>query len=227
MSTIRKPSSVPHDHDDYIRENYLSVPKKEIARRIGRSYFYVQQRCKVLGLTIPKEILEQRKKAGQFRPGIIPYNKGKKMPDELKKKVSRTWFKKGNIPHNTKYDGHMSIRRDQSGIPYRHIRVALGKYVLEHVLIWEQHHGQVPENHVVFHLDGNSLNNDISNLAIRSRAEHLKANFGMDTLTDEYIALVLSRNDPELRQHIIQHKDLIELKRNQLKLKQQWKKITK
>lgn len=227
MSTIRKPSSVPHDHDDYIREHYLSVPKKEIARRIGRSQFYVHHRCKVLGLTIPNEILEQRKRVGQFRAGIIPHNKGKKMPDEIKKKVSRTWFKKGSLPHNTKYDGHVSIRRDKSGIPYRYIRIALGKYALEHVLVWEQHHGQVPENHVVYHIDGNSLNNDISNLAIRNRAEHLKANIGMDTLTDEYIALVLSRNNPELRQHIIQHKDLIELKRNQLKLKQQWKQITK
>lgn len=78
MSTIRKPSSVPHDHDDYIREHYLSVPKKEIARRIGRSQFYVHHRCKILGLTTPKEILEQRKeeqtgirkrKKLRYRPG--------------------------------------------------------------------------------------------------------------------------------------------------------------
>lgn len=227
MSTIQKPSSISHDHDDYIREHYLTVPKQEIARKIGRSDTYVSHRCKVLGLVIPKEILDQRKLAGQFRAGLIPHNKGQKMPDEIKKKVSRTWFKKGSLPHNTKYDGHVSVRRDKSGTLYRHVRVSLGKYVHEHVLIWEQHHGPLPENHVVYHIDGNSLNNDISNLAIRNRAEHLKANIGMDTLTDEYIALVLSRNNPELRQHIIQHKDLIELKRNQLKLKQQWKKITK
>lgn len=32
---------------------------------------------------------------GRFEKGYIPQNKGKKMPKEIRKKVSKTWFKKG------------------------------------------------------------------------------------------------------------------------------------
>jgi hypothetical protein len=31
-------------------------------------------------------------------------------------------------------------------------------------LVWEQHHGEIPEGHVIVHLDGNPTNCDISNL---------------------------------------------------------------
>ena len=47
---------------------------------------------------------------------------------------------------------------------------------LKHVFVWEQHNGKVPKGHVVIFLDGNTLNTDISNLALISRNELLTLN---------------------------------------------------
>lgn len=42
-----------------------------------------------------------------------------------------------------------------------------------HVVVWEEHHGrQVPQDHLIHHKDGNSLNNDITNLECVSRTQH-------------------------------------------------------
>jgi len=41
-----------------------------------------------------------------------------------------------------------------------------------HRVIWEQEHGEIPKDHVIHHIDGNSLNNNIENLECVSIIEH-------------------------------------------------------
>ena len=41
-----------------------------------------------------------------------------------------------------------------------------------HRLIWEEHYGIIPNNHIIHHKDGNVKNNNINNLEILSIFEH-------------------------------------------------------
>lgn len=216
-----------HPSDDFIRKNYDKIPLKRIATMIGRSDTFVRTRLKRLGLKVPEHIVEMRKLESRIKPGHVPVNKGKGMSDEQRKKVAHTWFSKGNLPYNTLEDGAVTIRYDKQGAPYKYVRLGLGKWIEEHKLVWERHHGPPQKGFVIFHLNGDSLDNAISNLATRTKAEHLEANIGRSELTDNYVGRMLSPRDKELRSAVLEHPDLIDLKRNQLKLKRQCKNQTK
>lgn len=221
---MRQPSNKPHPTDFFIEKNYLTIPINQLARMMDRSQFYVLSRMKVMGLQLPKEIAEQRKRDAMFKSGHTPKNKGKKTPEHIKAKLAPTWFKKGNLPPNTRTDGDESIRVDSNGIPYKYVRVALGKWEMEHRLIWEKHNGKLPNGCVIHHKDGNSLNNSIENLEAITRGEALAKNSGYKNLEDRYILSKLSR-DRDLRPVLAQYPELIELKRNQLKLKRECHKV--
>lgn len=49
-----------------------------------------------------------------------------------------------------------------------------------HRLIWEKHKGKIPEGYQIHHIDGNKLNNDISNLQLLSAEEHTKHHMTID-----------------------------------------------
>lgn len=138
----------------------------------------------------------QGARRGVFIKGHRTHNRGKKMSKALYKKCKPTMFKKGHLPHNAKNtsDGCIRIRTDNRGVQVKHIRIALGKweYLSRHV--WRQHNGEIPKGNIIIHKDGNSLNCDISNLQMISRAENARRNYQPDkykawheNLTDEYV----------------------------------------
>jgi len=46
-------------------------------------------------------------------------------------------------------------------------------YVQEHILVWTEYHKrQIPEGHVIHHIDGDKLNNSIENLELRAFKKH-------------------------------------------------------
>ena len=61
MSTIQKSSSVSHDYDEYISDNYLTITIKDMAAKIGRSEFYVRSRMLRMGIVLPKHVSAKRK----------------------------------------------------------------------------------------------------------------------------------------------------------------------
>jgi len=216
-----------HPCDDFIRKNYDKIPLKRLATMIDRSDSFVRGRLRRLGLEVPAHIIEMRKLESRIKPGHIPANKGKGMSEEQRRKVAHTWFSKGHLPHNTMEDGAVTIRYNKQGTPYKYVRVGLGKWVEEHRLVWERHHGPPQKGFVIYHLDGDSLNNSISNLATRPKTEHLEVNTGRKELTDKYVGMMLSPRDKDLRSALLEHPDLIDLKRNQIKLRRQCKNQTK
>lgn len=170
--------------DSFIRDNYLKVTVKGIAKLLNKSHGLITARIKSMGLVIPKELILQRKLDSQIKKGNIPANKGKKwdefMGPEAQKRSRETTFKKGHIPQTTKEcDGVITLRNDhekRNGRKYQYIRLSLANWKPLHVYNWELSHGKIPKGHCLWFKDGNSLNADISNLELITRQENLRRN---------------------------------------------------
>jgi hypothetical protein len=108
----------------------------------------------------------------RFKPGHIPPNKGKKMDPEQYNKCKLTFFTKGNIPHNTKWNGYERITKDG----YTEIRVDKGQFKLKHRIVWEQVNGPIPKGMIIVFKDNNKKNIDINNLELISRKEGINRN---------------------------------------------------
>lgn len=120
--------------------------------------------------------LSKSGKRYRFAKGHVPANKGKKMPEHLRERIRHTWFKKGNLPNNTKFNGHVSVRLDGDGRPYAHIRVSQGRYELLHRHIWQQANGSIPEGKIVVFKNGDSTDLCLDNLELITRQENMLRN---------------------------------------------------
>ncbi len=116
------------EEDQYIRDNYLNMTGMELSANLNRYFSSIYGRMCRLGLTVPEEIknerfrkvyrhLEESGKSYRFQKGLIPANKGKKMPPELYDKCKKTMFKPGNIPATCKHFGkpYLHTRKRKSG----------------------------------------------------------------------------------------------------------------
>ena len=162
--------------DNFIKENYLKMPIKTLAKELKRSVCGVSGRLRALGLKIPKETIEQRKKDSYYKPGRIPENKGKKQSEYMSvaamMKAKKTQFKKGNKPHNTRYNGHERVTKDG----YIEVRISENNYKLKHLYNWEQLHGKLPKGHCLKCIDGNKNNTDPDNWNLITRTENMLRN---------------------------------------------------
>jgi hypothetical protein len=173
---------------DYLKANYSDTNTSVLAAHLGRSLSSVFGAVGLLGLT-KSEAFRNSPLSGRLRPGAkigggtrfkkgnVAFNKGKKQsefmsPESIQKSVA-TRFKKGNVPGNVKEDGAISIRKSK-GRPYKWTRVAMGEWRELHRLVWEQHHGPVPEGFNVQFKDKNSLNCEPENLYLITREDQLK-----------------------------------------------------
>lgn len=94
---------------------------------------------------------------------------GKKLSPEHRAKVIKT-LNHGRGDKNPYWKGGERI--NEWG--YRYILMD-GKYVLEHRYVMEKHlNRKLTLQEEVHHLDGNKLNNDISNLVVLSKSDHSK-----------------------------------------------------
>jgi hypothetical protein len=74
------------------------------------------------------------------------------------------------------YGGYTYLRYQKSkhGTARRYFkRVFRNRSVYLHRVIWEEANGPIPAGFDVHHVDGNTTNNEISNLALMGRSEHL------------------------------------------------------
>lgn len=115
---------------------------------------------------------------GRLQPGNVSWNKGKKMPYNTNS--ARTQFKKGHLPHNTKYLGHERISKDgfiEISIAEKNPHTGYERrYVLKHKRLWEQKHGPVPKGMCLKALDGNRMNADPDNWELIPRSVLLLMN---------------------------------------------------
>lgn len=181
-----------------LRTKYPGVRTDELAAELGMDLDATYRMAAKLGLKKSREYLaseachrnKQGGNSGSFKKGIVPHNKGKKMPPGWSPgRMRETQFKKGGKNANWMPIG---AERDIDGFLY--VKVADVPYVAYsvnwkpvHVLAWERHHGApVPPKHVVRFIDGNRRNFEISNLELVSLAENMSRN-------------TINRYPPELR----------------------------
>ena len=164
----------------YLREHYPDGNTAEIAEHLGRTACAVSSAAAAYGIRKSAEFKERQMRdmisspqsiAHRYAKGHKSRFKGEKwyelMPEEARKKCLRTAFKDGHIPHNAYADGTELVRDGRVYIKVPGIRTLQ----LKHRYVWEQHHGKIPQDHVVKFKDGDFMNCDISNLYIMSRAD--------------------------------------------------------
>jgi hypothetical protein len=210
--------------DAYLHANYLIMPVKKMASSLNRSGVGVIGRLRQLGLVIPPEIIEQRKRDSRIQAGNTPMNKGRKQSDYMTPdaiaRTAATRFKKGNLPHNTKEaDGEISIRGKKDEPPYKYIRVALGKWILLQRHNWEAINGPIPKGHCLWCL-GDTLDCSPANWELITRKENRIRNSGTRDLSDKRVAIYLATTsrtvDRQFQGQAMGMPDLITAKRNQL-----------
>lgn len=175
----------PREVYDYIYANYKGVGPKEMSERLNKEFGTSYKPDQIKGFYGNHHLSSGL--AGHFEKGHTPYNKGKK--GQCAAGCEKTWFKKGGTPGN-----HREVGEERVTI-YGYLEVKVAEpnvWRAKHHVIWEQHHGPIPEKHVVIFRDRDKTNLSIDNLVLVHRAANAIMNQnGLGNCTDERLDLAL------------------------------------
>lgn len=173
LRAAKQRKEITPEQDEYIKNNIQHKSVKQVANELGICANKTRKRCYDLGF---RELLQQKSLFSRFEKGHVPTNKGTRMSEELKEKIKHTFFKKGNLPHNAKNDGDISVRTDKRGIPYMFFRTSLSKWIPLHHKIWIDAHGEIPKGHNIIFKNKDTLDVRLENLQCISNAENMLRN---------------------------------------------------
>lgn len=103
----------------------------------------------------------------RIKPGTQPPNKGKK--GYCSPGSERGWFAKGHTPANKQPIG--TVLKKADGYLWRKLGERAREWRQEHILVWEETNGPIPEGNIVLFKDGNHENVALDNLTLISRSE--------------------------------------------------------
>lgn len=117
-------------------------------------------------------------KAHGFQKGLVPHNKGLRLPGYAPGRMGETQFKKGNRTGRAAefWAPIGSIREDSEGYVRIKISEAKHRWPLLHRFTWEQKRGPIPTGHFVKFSDGDRKNCRLENLELISRADMIQRN---------------------------------------------------
>lgn len=216
-----------YEHELSLQQLYPTTLNSELAKLFGKTEQAVSAAAHKLRLKKTPEFMRFHTLKSAFKKGHVSHNKGRKqseyMSAEAIARTASTRFTKGHLPKNTKDGpGTISVRKDKRGTPYQFICVEIAVWAALHTYNWEQANGPIPDGHVLWFKDRDTMNADISNLECISRQEQMLRNSGAVNLTDGMVANYMAKDgmkiDRELKATVLEHPELIELKRNQLLL---------
>jgi predicted Zn-ribbon and HTH transcriptional regulator len=105
-----------------------------------------------------------------------------------------TEFKPGSAPCNKLPIGSVTHRTHKYDRERAWVKIAEPNiWIINADFVWMQHGGTIPRGFVVHHLDGDTLNDGIGNLALVSRAHHI--NTHREALHASKIGMVLPLKD--------------------------------
>lgn len=180
---------------------YANYSTEDVAHIIGHSVASTYRKANLLGLEKSAAFLasslsgrmlpgDTTGAATRFKPGNKSWNAGRKIGTFGR--TAMTQFKPGQLPPNFKavgserrMDGYLQRKISETGYPPR-------DWVAVHILLWQEHHGLVPDKHCVIFKDGNRDNIVIENLECLSRGELMKRN-SLHNMPKELVELVQLR----------------------------------
>lgn len=220
-----------------LRDMYPHFLNREIAAKLGRSVSSISRQGRKMKLRKSSETMTRiHKQAGQcngaFKSGHEPWNLGKK---GIQTGGISTRFKPGQESHNAKSDGTVTLRFDREKYgsrPWLAYRIAERKWIPYSRYVFAQYYGEVPPGMVIRHKNGNRLDCRIENLECITKYENRLRNSASIHLDDSYIVSTIigrgvkGEERERLKEAFLNQPDLIELKRNILKLKRECKTIS-
>lgn len=121
----------------------------------------------------------------------------------------------------SKFTAITTRKQKSNGYQYKWIKLGKGDWAQLHYYNWIKKHGPIPEGFILSFIDGDTLNCEPENLKLITRQQ----NMNNIRYTDSVIATYLSRSpggsgkyDPELREELLNHPELLNAKRAQLAL---------
>lgn len=173
---------------EILRARYPHEPTSTLAPDLGRSALKVYAKANKIGLRKTPEYLAtpaykdqitglELGAACRFHKGLVPWNKGRKMPGWAPGRMRATQFKKGQHPVGWKPIGSTRINADG----YLDRKVADTGYPPhdwkgEHVLLWTEAHGPVPRGYIVVFKDRDKRHVALGNLECISLTENMRRN---------------------------------------------------
>lgn len=153
------------EEDELLRKLYPTNKVEDIMPIVNHTRYAIITRVRDLQIKKDPEWKLQRCRATTFKKGHVPLIKGKTWDEagiskESQEKMRRTCFKKGCKSPTERPVGY---RRKNSG-GYWMIKTPQGIFRQEHRVLWEKHHGPIPEGIVITFKDGNPDNITIENL---------------------------------------------------------------
>lgn len=166
-----------------LKSNYQEKGDKEIGIMLGRTLKMIEKKRSYLGL---KRTAQQIKKIRSRNHVIFKHG-----------------YQKGTQPPHTRKEGEIY---DRNCDPYIYIKHEGEIKRYTHV-VWEKHNGKIPDDKVVFHLNGNPKDDRIENLRLITRSELAMQNAVIHKLPDEYRKLFW--NIIKLNRKVKNSKDVI------------------
>lgn len=157
----------------YYSDNGADYCAALILKKLGiiRTSSAVKQKANALGLktNFPNP--------SRFVKGHTPYNTGKPMSKNVYDKCSKTFFKIGRKPHNTKKDYSLRKRYDKKKYLYWMVKESDYSWRLLHRVIYENYYNtKLTYNQIVIFKDKNHDNIHPENLMIITREDNMLRN---------------------------------------------------
>ncbi|MFT5760911.1 MAG: hypothetical protein ACI8WA_000012 [Polaribacter sp.] len=177
---------------------------------------------------VSKNFLEAGKKT-RFNPGDVPHSKGRKREEWMSKegvlKMNKTQFKKGSVPHNHKELGNERVTKDgyiEIKVNDFHGEKSKKNYQLKQRIVWEQHNGPIPKKmNVAFKESASKTEFTVDDLYLESNIENMNRNAMCDDSIVKRFLGITAQNQVEFIKDKLP--EIIELKRNHIKLTKQIK----
>lgn len=184
---------------ELLRRNYADSRTDDIARVLGRGVNRVYAKAAAMGLKKSDEFLagehagriqrgrdDPRLVATQFKPGLVPWNKGRQGATGHHPNTRATQFKPGRAPQEARnYKPIGSLRVTRDGILERKVTddtsvFPARRWTAVARLVWEAAHGPIPRGHIVVFRPGQSTVVEaqitVDRLECITRAENIRRN---------------------------------------------------